>query len=261
MRRIAQQRGAAERPARQRVAVAHRVFVERPGRADQRQRIDEIEAEPVAHERLHLVQSAWTVPILGSRRQAAAVADARHHRPVGQPALRRDGVRMDRIENEFLAHAAGDHHGAAIDIHRPVGRATPQHHAIPHRRALVRIEHRAQRGVNAIRPHQHVTLDHECVAQLAPLEPRHNAVAVIGERDQPTAGTHRILAQTIAHRLQQHAMQPAAMDRELRRVEPRVGAAQLAPHHLAEAVGVDQLARADAGTVERRQQSQVPPAP
>ena len=60
----------------------------------------------------------------------------------------------------------------------------------------------------------------------------------------------------VAHRLQQHAMQLAAMDGELRRVEAGVGAAQFAPHHLAEAVGVDQLARADAGAVQFRQQAE-----
>ena len=46
------------------------------------------------------------------------------------------------------------------------------------------------------------------------------------------------------------------MDGELRRVEAGIGAAQLAPHHLAEAVGVDQFARADAGAIERRQQAE-----
>ena len=62
-------------------------------------------------------------------------------------------------------------------------------------------------------------------------------------------------AEPFAHRLQQHAVQLAAMDGELRRVEAGVGAAQLAPHHLAEAVGVDQFARADAGAIQRRQQA------
>ena len=168
---------------------------------------------------------------------------------------RRGGIRMDRIKNEFPAHAAGDHHGAAIDVHRPVGRAAPQHHAVPDRRPLVWIERRTHGGVDAVSAHQHVALGLERVTRLASLEPRDDAVAAFGEREQPAAGAHRIVAKPFAHRLQQHAVQSAAMDRELRRIETRVGAAQLAPHHLAKAVGVDQLARADAGTIERRQQA------
>ena len=46
------------------------------------------------------------------------------------------------------------------------------------------------------------------------------------------------------------------MDGELRGIETGIGAARLAPYHLAEAVGVDQFAGADARAIERRQQAQ-----
>ena len=54
----------------------------------------------------------------------------------------------------------------------------------------------------------------------------------------------------------QHALQLAAMDGELRHGVARMHAALLAPDLLAEAVDVDQLVRADADRVQRRQQAE-----
>jgi hypothetical protein len=52
------------------------------------------------------------------------------------------------------------------------------------------------------------------------------------------------------------AQKPAAVDADLRRVETGLEPAQVAPDGLAAACLVDQLADADAGTVERGQQAQ-----
>ena len=68
-------------------------------------------------------------------------------------------------------------------------------------------------------------------------------------------------AEPRAHRLVDHALQPAAMDRELRHVVAGVEAARLAPDLLAEAVGVDQLVGADRDRVEPVQQAEVAQAP
>ena len=54
----------------------------------------------------------------------------------------------------------------------------------------------------------------------------------------------------------QHGVQLAAVDGELRRVVAGVGAAEFGPDGLAEAVGVDQFAGADAGAVQRGQQAE-----
>ena len=65
------------------------------------------------------------------------------------------------------------------------------------------------------------------------------------------------LAEPRARRLIDHALQLAAMDRELRHVEARVGAAQLAPDLLPEAVEVEQLVGADRDRVEPLQQAEL----
>ena len=110
--------------------------------------------------------------------------------------------------------------------------------------------------MDAVGADQRVALGGERFAAVALFEARLHPVAVFGERHQPAAAAQLVGAEPLAHRIQQHGVQLAAMDGELRRVEAGVGAAQFAPHHLAEAVGIDQLARADAGAVERRQQAQ-----
>ncbi len=85
---------------------------------------------------------------------------------------------------------------------------------------------------------------------LAALEPRDDLLAPLGEAGQPAAHVNPLGPQPLPHGAQQHAVQLAPMDRELRRLEPGVGPAQLAPHHLPEAVGVDQFPGADARPVQ-----------
>ena len=88
---------------------------------------------------------------------------------------------MDRVENEFLPHAAADHHRPPIDMNRPIGCTTPQHHAVPHGRSFARIERRTQRRVNAIGAYQHVAFRIERAATLTLLEPSHHPVPPIGK--------------------------------------------------------------------------------
>src|SRR5256885_13363078 len=56
VRGVPQQRHPPERPARQRIPVAAGVLEEGAGRRDECDRIDEVQAERVAHERQRLVQ-------------------------------------------------------------------------------------------------------------------------------------------------------------------------------------------------------------
>src|SRR5262249_13887283 len=71
------------------------------------------------------------------------------------------------------------------------------------------------------------------------------------------ARVHRLASEPVEHRLMKHALQPAAVDRELRHLVAGVEAARLAPDLLAVTVGVDQLARADRHLVEARQQAEL----
>src|SRR5262245_10568859 len=85
---------------------------------------------------------------------------------------------------------------------------------------------------------------------------RDDAAIALGEVDEPVIGVEARRAEARLDRVQQHAVQLAAMDTELRHVIARIQAAQFAPHHLPQPVGVNELAGADPGLVQRRQQSE-----
>ena len=64
------------------------------------------------------------------------------------------------------------------------------------------------------------------------------------------------LAEPGAHRLVNHALQPAAMYRELRNVVAGIEPARLAPDLLAETIGVEQLVGPDRHCVQALQQAE-----
>src|SRR5512144_2618127 len=69
------------------------------------------------------------------------------------------------------------------------------------------------------------------------------------------AGVNVRFPQARAHRVINDALQPPAMDRELRHVVAGIGAARLAPDLLAEAIGVDQLEGPDRHRIEPFEQT------
>ena len=85
---------------------------------------------------------------------------------------------------------------------------------------------------------------------------RHPAL-VLAKRAEPMAGVNARLADPRPRRVIDDALQPAAMNGELRHLVARIGAARLAPDLLAEAVGVDQLVGPDRHRVEPVEQSKL----
>src|SRR3954462_452019 len=88
-------------------------------------------------------------------------------------------------------------------------------------------------------------------------EVRRDAAVVLRERTQARAEMKAALAEPRARRLIDHVLQFATMDRELRYIEPRIGAAQLAPDLLPEAVKIKKLVGADRDRVEPLQQAEL----
>src|SRR5712691_7129599 len=82
-----------------------------------------------------------------------------------------------------------------------------------------------------------------------------HAAFILAKRAEPVAGVDAGLAEPRPHRVIDDALQPPAMDGELRHVVARVGAARLAPDLLAEAVGVDQLVGPDRHRIETIEQA------
>src|SRR4029453_18172445 len=77
------------------------------------------------------------------------------------------------------------------------------------------------------------------------LEAGFDGAFLLREGREYVARAHRSPPQPLDRRVAQHALQLAAVDRELRHLVAGLHPARLAPDLLAEAVGVDQLARAD----------------
>src|ERR1700760_1795387 len=77
-----------------------------------------------------------------------------------------------------------------------------------------------------------------------------DAALVLGERAEPAAGMDRVVAEALDDSLMNHALQTAAMNRELRHLMTGIEAALLVPDLLAVASEIEQLVGADRGVVE-----------
>src|SRR5882724_1501575 len=82
-----------------------------------------------------------------------------------------------------------------------------------------------------------------------------HAALVLGEGAEPAAGVDRILAQSLLDGTVDHALQAAAMDRELRHVVAGVNAANVAPDFLAMAIEIIKHVGADRDVIELLQQA------
>src|SRR5262249_12867167 len=128
---------------------------------------------------------------------------------------------------------------------------------VPARRALTRIERVAHQRMNAVGADQHVAARSRPMRAMAVEEIGAHAAFVLAKMSQAMAGVDARLAEPGAHRLVDDRLQPAAMDGELRHLVARIGAAQLAPDLLPEAVGVEQLVGSDSHGVEAIEQPQL----
>ena len=108
--------------------------------------------------------------------------------------------------------------------------------------------------MDAVGADQHVAARGRAVRAAAVEEICGDAAIVLREGAEPVTEMEAALAEPRARRLVDDVLQLAAMDRELRHVEARIGAAQLAPDLLPEAVEIEQLVGADRDRVEPLQQ-------
>ena len=147
MRGVAHQRDAAERPLRERIAVDQRIFVGVRAVADQAGHVEPVEL-PVLEPRQEFLELRGAVVVL------APPLVGRRHVPLGDPVdpelARRVRLLRNRIADEFQDLVAGHDHGAAGEERIRRGDAAPQDAAVPDRRALLRIELVADRGMDAV---------------------------------------------------------------------------------------------------------------
>src|SRR5262245_44865240 len=249
MRRISQQRYLAVRPARQRIAVAIGILKECPGGSDHLSGLDETQSEAISDEAQRLFQASGAVPVLATWRFFGPITDARHHSPVRQAHAGLRRIEVDRIENELGRVAASNHHRATVRVHRPRQRAAPEQDAAPARRPFAGVEDAADARMDPVRPDQPVT-DRFGPLSRATFENCDDAAMPLFKSHQSAIGVEPRCADAVQHGVKQYAEQLATVDGDLGYSVAGLEAAQLMPHTLAKPVGVDQLARANAGLVE-----------
>src|SRR5665213_323268 len=150
--------------------------------------------------------------------------------------------------------AAGDDHRTAGQESRPVARAAPQHQPVPARRSLAREQRLAHPRMNTVGADQDIAAHGLDVTSGAIEKIRGDAAFVLGESAEPAAGVNGVMPQPLIDGTVDHALQPAAMNRELRYVMAGIDAAGFAPDFLAVAIEVIKLVGADCDIVELLQQ-------
>src|SRR5215471_14812717 len=109
--------------------------------------------------------------------------------------------------------------------------------------------------MDAVGTHQNVASRRRPVRAVAAKEVTGDAAFVLRERAKPVSAMHTGVAKPRAHRLIDHCLQTATMDRELRILETGIGAAWLAPDLLANAVHIEELVGPDSDLIKAWEQA------
>src|SRR5262245_26261097 len=146
--------------------------------------------------------------------------------------------------------------GPAIGINGPLRRCAPEHDPVPSGRPLMRVEVRPDPRMDSIRADQRITGDLDALTRVRAVEGGDHPVASILKIHQPAIGMNARRSQPLKYSAQQHAMKPATMDAELRHGVTGIDPTQFLPHGLTEPIDVDELARADAHSIQSGQQAE-----
>ena len=211
---VAEQRHAAERPARDRVAVDHRVGEDRVGGADHGGGVEPVEA-PVGIDRVEVLEPAGLVPVDRHRHLAL---DLRH--PVDQLVAGGVDVVADRIDDQGRVAGADAGDALAREVGLMPRHPAPQVDAAIGERALVRIELRPHRRMDAVAGDQHIGLLGGERGAVRGGEARRHARLALLDAHAAMAGDEVVGAQPLAHGVEQHLVQVGAVDREMRPLVP-----------------------------------------
>src|SRR5439155_16709753 len=159
--------------------------------------------------------------------------------PGDELAALRIGLLPDRIDDDLAdVEPAALDEALAAEIRLPAGDAAPHVDARVYGRSLIRVELPANDRVNA------VAGDRDRASRKSSVRKAHGgAVAVLLDRLAALPQRDGIVAEPLAHRLDQHAVQLPAVDRELRPFVSGVTAARFLVDELPEAVVEAHLAR------------------
>ena len=210
---VAQQRHAAEAPARDRIAIGHGKLEHDVALAKEARHVQPVEA-PVPECRHEVGLPALPVPLLPAPVRLALVADLGHPVDQGGAALR--GLPRDRIDHGPDVPVAGDGHRPAIEEGLLLADAAPHRDAGEPGRPLAGIQQPTDRRVDAVGPDQRVAASAADGRTGRGIdEPRRHPVVVLLEVREAVSGPDGRRAQARPHGAGEDRQQAAAMDREL----------------------------------------------
>src|SRR5262245_2485591 len=224
---VAEQRDAAEAPARERIAVDHRIGEDCVGLAHHCRHVEPIEV-PVAIDRQEVVEPSWLVPV---DRHGHLALDLHH--PVDELVAGRIDVIANRIDDEGRMPRTDAGDGAAGEVGLLPRYAAPHIDAAIGERAFLRIELRPHRRMDAVACDQHVALVLRERRAVRRDEARGDAAVALLDADATVSGDEAFRAQSLAHRVEQHLVEVAAMDGEMRPAMPGGEPPRLAVDELA----------------------------
>src|SRR5215467_824390 len=163
----------------------------------------------------------------------------------------------DRIEHQLVVEAASHDHRSAIEEALGVGCAAPHQHAVPAQPRVQRIELPAHAGMDAVAPNEHVARHRGAGTVADALEAGPDRALARGHGLEQVTRMDRLAPKPFNGGIAQHALQATPVDRQLRYLVACLEPARFAPDLLAEAVGIDQLARAHTDGVEALEQAEL----
>jgi len=110
--------------------------------------------------------------------------------------------------------------------------------------------------MDSVRADQRIAGDLNAPTRITAVEDRDHLASSILQIHQAAIDMDVRRSQPLEYSAQQHAMKLATMDAELRHRITGVDTAQFLPHGLTKPIGVDELARADARSIQRGQQAE-----
>src|SRR5258706_4805103 len=247
MRRVADERDPPERPATYRVAVGHWILEHDLGVPEHLREIQPLEAETLEG-RQEVGRAPVQIPVRPNVARREELGS-----PGDEPAALRVELLADRIDDDLAdVEPAALDEALAAEIRRPARHSAPHVDPRIYRRPLVRVELPAHGGMNT------VASDRNAAAHRFPArEADRDAALALFYRFAAIPQCDGIGAEPLPHRLDQHPVQLAAVDRKLRPGVARVAAARLLVDELPEAVVEAHLARQDRMALEMLRETEL----
>ena len=253
---VAQQRDRAMGPARQRIAVNHRIDPHHRRRANQRRGVQPVKSK-VFEGRQKILKPPGTIPVFAFLERGRVKSQLGHE--IDLLRSRPGGRVADGVADEFCPRVAGHDHRVSVQHAIELRDAAPHHRSVPARRPLAGIQYPPRGGMDSIARHEQAPVRRDALpAGCAVNKSRADATAGLGvESSQLATRMQSAAAETLFDSLQEQEVKSSAVYGNLRPAVPGGKAPRLAPDALTPLGEIGELAARDTGALDRLAQPQL----